>query len=213
MKFVHLTSYANIGRIKKSGLRMGGGMLGRGVYAVPLMKYKYYKGLEEWRGDKTIEVEPVSSSRIWRFLFRDRFDTGKGKRVAVIVFELPEDCWPVSAYLEPTVQEIRMKLYRYLLRKPVGITIDEDNIQEISDYLRIGNYFNFIPVWASVESPKSLGKLWSFVHRGGSEGEWNQVVIRKPIPATYITKIVPLYRTSAEHRKSRDLAGKQNHEE
>lgn len=37
MKFAHLSTQPNISKIRKSGLHMGDGRRGRGVYAVPLM--------------------------------------------------------------------------------------------------------------------------------------------------------------------------------
>ena len=62
MRFVHLTPQPMISRIRKNGIRLGGGRRGRGVYAVPLMLFGQVALTDD---DRLIEADLRSSMTLW----------------------------------------------------------------------------------------------------------------------------------------------------
>jgi hypothetical protein len=95
MKFLHHAFAENIGRIRKNGLRMGGGQRGRGLYAVPMVLMPYVYGFNS-RTKTDRMSHPVSSRLAWKWWLKRKKPDG---RCCTIVFTLPERFWPVEVYV------------------------------------------------------------------------------------------------------------------
>ncbi|MCP4291157.1 MAG: hypothetical protein GY780_04915 [bacterium] len=205
MKFVHLTPQKNISRVVKNGIRMGDGLLGKGVYLTPLVLLPY---LGE-NGEVTKVSVPISTSREWKNWARARSCSlgGKPERVAAIVIDLPKRFYPVQmrvislgeGYLK-TVEAI----WELVESKGSGVSLlDPKDRKLFIEYLDnpIGNLgFNL-----KVEQSGPLGNLINTFSKSGGV-LWGcdlQVLVSEHLPSSCIKKVVPLYRTNKENSARR----------
>ena len=197
MKFVHLTSQPNIGRVKRSGIRTGNGRRGRGVYAVPLMMMEQVALVDE---DEIIAANPRSSTTLWRWLRKLK---SRHSHVAAIIFRTTSDHWPAKLYVE--------------LRPITGIEwlsdIDaQDATAADADiaFVRQIHSWGFIADFKlSVKSPNGLGKIMHAIHSRGHRtldcyDESVEVVFPAPIPPHLIEQVTPFYRTNKQFKQKRE---------
>ena len=127
MKFVHLAPRDVVSMIRRRGLRMGNGLLGRGVYAVPLFRLRRfsieqrdeYDTFDDW-SECDFSV-PRSSHDLWRFLFAP--DLKRGLRAIAVMFEPPAEAWPVEVRLDLWAH-MTAEFVRGLKHRPIeGVTV------------------------------------------------------------------------------------------
>lgn len=220
MKFVHLTFDNAVPRIKRSGLRLGHGRLGRGVYALPLINWKRWKTIstlyqvteETAHGPVVMDkgglrfVQSLEMTNLREWLWHLRIYHRRA-RFAAVIFELGPEHWPVLISLK--IHEGDESFLRALRsRQLTGCTVDwklVDDYEEELASLVIYARNRYLPV--SVDSPRALGRLLHiYVSREGGfcqSAERIEVLIRKPVPRRQIKKIIPFYRTGSEFRHHR----------
>jgi hypothetical protein len=199
MRFVHLAPRASVAAIRRNGLRLGDGQRGRGVYAVPFFEIRREtsKAPDEDTGGVDVSV-PLSSTTIWRFLF-DR-DYGRSRPVAV-VFSVPPRCWPIDVFLEVAPLGAERFLAGLEDALDEGLAVTPDTLAFVRDAARLG----YSPeLSAVIGSDVALGKLlhlWmaSGVTVRSRYHELIEVVIRKPVPASAIERLLSL---SVTNRKA-----------
>lgn len=198
MKFVHVTSQRNISRIKKNGIRKGRGRRGNGVYAIPLMHIDT-TDYSDYVNDHYIHGHQISTSKAWkgRLFKRTRANGGiyKKNKPAAIVFNLPDNLWPIRLY--------------FLMETKIAIDILASSaktnskcfslLNEDLEYLELCRYSHLGDVGLTVHSAKCLGKfLNQYFSMGGTISNCGniEVVISKPISPSCIERIVPMYQSN-----------------
>ena len=211
MKFVHLAPRDVVGMIKRRGLRMGNGIMGRGVYAVPLFRLPRFSVKESEDDDDMFDdwsecdfSTPTSTQDLWRFLFSP--DRDRGLRPIAVMFEPPAEAWPADVRLDlwAPVMEV---FVRGLKRRPIeGVQVTREDFDYMERALseRAGAYFI-----GPVHSAAALGALLRlYLKAGGHEhasgGDDVQVVFRRPIPPKYIQRLLALSQTNHEARRRRE---------
>jgi hypothetical protein len=99
MRFVHLTDRRNLASIRRSGLRLGRDLVGRGVCCVPLMMMKVQSPRTPDSDEDEVELtslRPQSSSRIW----------GGFRCGCAVVFQPRAEHWPADVYLWGPVRAV-----------------------------------------------------------------------------------------------------------
>ena len=196
MKFVHLTPQPKIARVKRNGIRLGGGRRGKGVYAVPLMLMGRLSFLDEYT---IVEAAPRSSTTLWHWLSSQR---DWHRKLAVVTFKTSADHWPAILYLElkPTIgtnwlQNVQSN----------NINIADEDLQ----FVRVAHQQHFVAdLKVTVGSAASLGRLLQAVQSAGLStwdryDETIEVVFPSPVPSSLITRITPLYRTNKQFKQHR----------
>lgn len=217
MKFVHLTPFKNIKKIKKSGIRVGKGGRDKAVFAVPLtlVHLESYSEPPLWSGlrPKFLGRGQVPSWHIWYHWCRKRHGDRRGRlpdKAAAIIFAIPENSWPVNVSLEILNPNIGRQAAELILSDPKGFTFDEtfdkkfyqDYVDEWDDddSQNAGAYMS-----VTVSNLQALGKLWHYVYNDDTtKGSILQVEIPTPIPARYVKKIIPLYRSNRRFKEIKD---------
>lgn len=224
MKFVHLAPRRAIGRIRKNGLRMGKGRWGKGVYSVPLFNLRL-STLKNPKDNIPIDEEtledfsvPLPSTSLWRFLFtNDGFSAPprRGRRPVAVVFEVPDDLWPIDMFFLLNIDAVRAFLSTFSRSSPRALYASDDVIEslEYSEAEGFGAFHKF-----EVNSATDLGKLVNlWVEAVGTA--WSkhddkvEAVIRAPIPANAIQKLVPLSQKNKKARKRRNREARRSQEE
>lgn len=196
MKFVHLTPQPKIARVKRNGIRLGGGRRGKGVYAVPLMLMQRLSSLDE---DTVVEADPRSSTTLWHWLSTLRH---RHRNLAAVSFKTSADHWPAVLYLE--------------LKPAIGTdwlqNVQSDNINiadEDLQFVRDAHQQQFIAdLKVIVGAATSLGRLLHAVQSAGLStwdryDETIEVIFPSPVPPSLITRITPLYRTNKQFKQDR----------
>jgi len=216
MKYVHLTPFKNIKRIKKNGIQTGEGGSRDGVFAVPVMKLNWetwweppdFSGLRE----RYLGAGKVSSTELWKWFARkkslpqQRFrDHTLPDKVAAIVFSIPPDSWPVHVWFETPSPEASVKAARLLTSCSKDFIFDVPTLEDCHEYLEEQSkakpgddaYGCHLYVWIDVLNEKAMGRLWQCIYEDEDvAGFFLQVVIPKPIPPRCIERVVPFYRTN-----------------
>jgi len=128
VKFVHLAPRDVVGMIKRRGLRMGNGIMGRGVYTVPLFRLPRFSVKESEDDDDMFDdwsecdfSTPTSTQDLWRFLFAP--DLKRGLRAIAVMFEPPAEAWPVEVRLDLWAH-MTAEFVRGLKHRPIeGVTV------------------------------------------------------------------------------------------
>lgn len=195
MKFVHLTTQANIGKIKSNGLNLGDGRRGRGLYAMPLLSLIKVNDMES-----TIEL---SSQTFWKWLIKERqkYGTGQGKTCAII-FKLTEQHWPLMVYIDLSREEAE-KFILVLPESNHKLFTYNQSIKTIMKDLKYSNYT--LETEYKVYSEKGIGKLFNIYKTVGCTpatiSDRIEVVIPKAVCSDCIEKIVAYYKTNNEFRR------------
>jgi len=204
MKFVHLAPRSRIGRIKRNGIRLGGGQRGRGVYAVPLIEVKRenYPYADE---DPAYESEPLPTIDLWRWLFRKR--RCRGNRPIAVIFTLPDNLWPVDLFLRVTHDMARTFLGVSQRSQSHGYLIPEGKVELLAEAFAFGCQHDDLEI--QVHSPSALGFLlnqWLEANPTIWFGcdDPLETVIRAPVPASSIQKLVPLSQRNRKAKVRRD---------
>ena len=207
MKFVHLAPRSKIGRIKRNGIRLGGGRRGRGVYAVPLFKVKRQDYPYEDESPE-FESEPLPTTDIWRPLFRE--PRRRGNRPIAVVFTLPDILWPVDLFLRVTPDMARTFVAVAQRCQSQGYRIPEGALRQIEEAFSFGVAYDEIEL--QVHNASALGFLlnqWLEANPTVWVGcdDPLETVIRAPVPASAVQKLVPLSQRNrkAKVRRNREL--------
>jgi len=124
MRFIHLTSSKRLRSIARSGIRMGAGRRGRGVYAVPfvLLRFpaKFRSGPQQAK--PPITSDPRSASHLWSWWCRGRGTGGH----ATIVFDAPADAWPADLYLLTVSGSRRSVIAK---ARELGLEVDLEDVE------------------------------------------------------------------------------------
>lgn len=207
MRFVHLTPQPRISRIRKSGIRLGGGRRGRGVYAVPLILLEQ----EAWVRDdrmvdgvphfwRNIESDARTATTLWKWLAGRR---GRHRRLAAVVFETRPHHWPASLYLElppgyPTDWIQRLP--------PAAVTFSAGDLERIQVAHRRDVFGDLKLI---VQDDTALGYVVQALLSAGFK-TWSrldekfELVFSSPINANLIQWVTPLYRTNQQFKQRRD---------
>jgi hypothetical protein len=206
MKFVHLSTQPNINKIRKSGLHMGDGRRGRGVYAVPLMMLEREGS---WSADdkSSDQSVPLTSSTLWKWLVKH--DRSNGRAIAV-VFELPSRFWPVNVRLEVSNKFAREFLTRISSSPPAECLISDDIFDYVYAELEQHEFTDFD---CEVLTHKGLGHLLNLYKESGARpwvrnDQSIEIIIRSPIPSSCIGRIVPLYQRNIIFKKKKERGDK-----
>lgn len=194
MKLCHLAPRHAINRIRRHGLHMGGGVRGKGVYAVPLLELDVENGHAR-----------VSSSQLWRFLFRK--ENYRHKHCAAIIFSPPACCWPGEIFFTFSPRQSREFLRHLDAGLLPGCHLpqkEHDIMKEIAEHDFFGGEAGI-----HVANEKALAAFMAWIIRSGWMptnrcSDALELVLRCPVPPSAIRRIVPLYQTSAEFRAGRD---------
>ncbi len=197
MKFVHLTSQSNIGRIKRTGLRCGRGRRGRGVYAVPLMLLQRVSFAND---DAVLPADPRSSINLWQWL---RESDHRHRNLAAIVFSTSSVHWPADLYVElnPSIGTDWVK------------KIDSQNAgakQADLQFVRHAHQQNFFAdLKLEVQNASGIGHVLQAMQSHGYEtrdryDESLEIVFPSSVPSKLIHSIRPLYRTSKQRKRDRE---------
>ncbi len=196
MKFVHLIPQPKISRVKRSGIKLGSGRRGKGVYAVPLMLMQRISLLDD---DTIVESDLRSSVTLWHWLSQVRH---RHRNLAAIAFTTIADHWPAALHLElkPTVgtdwlQNVETNAFY----------IGDEDLQFVRDAHR--QHF-IADLEVTVQTAIGLGKLLHAVQSAGLT-TWDQydetieIVFPKPVPSNLLARITPLYRTNKRFKQDR----------
>jgi len=208
LKFVHLAPREAVGRIRHNGLRLGGGREGRGVYAVPLVMMRRLKEKDPDGGEEYDITDPVSTAAIWRavlFTACARWSR-RGLRPVAVVFELPKRFWPVDFYLQMW-GDTSIRVVSALQERPIP---DLDMSPRDWDWAVgcIVEHYGFT-LHSRPRTPAALGALLHYYQSAGgvARGLFSdeiEAVIREPIPASAIRRLVPLSQTNVEAKRRRN---------
>ena len=105
MRFVHLAPRDAIGKIRRAGIRKGGGRQGAGVYCVPLflitVKSTKSAAYTDLSGPPPMdESSPLSSSRLWKHLYGSHYRDSRTSQPIALVFSPPPSSWPASVFFD-----------------------------------------------------------------------------------------------------------------
>lgn len=197
MKFVHLTDRAAARGIRRSGLRLGRDLRGRGVCCMPLMLLPYASPRSEADEDEAdVTSAPLSSSRTWRRIL--------GRPAVAVVFQPGAAQWPADLQLF-----VPSRARAALARRAA----------ELGDDVRLLEVEREPAGWMAedpahqcsfrIERPRAMGRLLSAYFELRPLPLWApgdisvEVVFRKPIPAACIQRIVPLVKQKGARGASR----------
>lgn len=196
MKFVHLTPQPYIARIRKNGIRFGGGRRGRGVYAVPLMLMEQLTFIQH---DRPVETDQRSSSTLWQWLGGRRF---WHRNLAAVVFEPSLDHWPAALYLEiPAAVGLDWLTH---LNDDV-VVVSEGNLDSVREEHCKG-YCGDLKL--SVQNADATGAVLHALQCAGFRphdrfSESLEMVFPSPIDPSLIRRIIPLYRSNQKFKRDR----------
>lgn len=186
MRFIHLTSSKRLRSIARSGIRMGAGRRGRGVYAVPfvLLRFpaKFRSGPQQAK--PPITSDPRSASHLWSWWCRSR---GAGGH-ATIVFDAPADAWPADLYLLTVSGSRRSVIAK---ARELGLEVEREPALAKCAVSRIKGDLRLV-----VPDGKTMGRvLKPFLDRIERLDGWMiltsiEVVFRRPIPSHCIHRVV-----------------------
>lgn len=197
MKFVHLAPRSNVPKIAKNGLRIGKGIRGRGVYAIPLMNFPQFSDGEEWRYNESVAsfiCSNMSLAKLWKSLLfgRGKGDT-RGSSFASILFELSDEHWPVRVFLGGWPEASFNKFLSS------DLTRDDTHWSVVGK----GDWMNYNEMEFIAKSPHGLGLLMQQYREAGNilaayGDDYLEVLISSRIPARNIVKIVAHYERSRD---------------
>lgn len=194
MKFIHLAPRQAVSRIAANGLRLGNGIRGRGVYAVPLMRFPQFHDKDEHRYTESSEgyiCSNMSLIKLWKSILFQSIGSNRGSSFASIVFELSESQWPVRVFLGGWPQE---SYHEFL-----SPNLPQDDTEWA--VVGKGGWLNCNELEFTAKSPKGLGLLIKRYRDVGKvlaayQDDYLEVVISSRIPARNIVKIVAHYERS-----------------
>ncbi len=203
MKFVHLTPHTLVGRILRTGIRLGDGQRGPGVYAVPLFRItrRSFKA-DPCAPNPAVDFSvPITSATLWRDRLRS-WQLG-GHRLRAVVFEPPASCWPARLFL-CVAPEVASPLLASL-RAGSSATLPAVTPAAAAFVAAAARQGHSADLAATAQSPAALGNLLRlFVAHGGSTWSRNddtlEVVFPVRIPPSAIRRLVPLSQTNAKAR-------------
>lgn len=193
VKFVHLTEQPLIARVKISGIRCGNGRRGRGVYAVPLMRFSRVFYRED---EPHLPADPMSSTKLWSWLA----EVGRHRHLAAVVFRATPAQWPANLYLE-IAPKVGTGWLQHVDRREVSVA--ESHLQ----WIRQAHADGLFPTLElTVHSESGLGKVMHALHANGhtvwdGNNEGVEIVFPNPIPARAIVRVLPLYRSNQQFRQ------------
>ncbi len=207
--FVHLTSLANVGRIRRNGIRRGGGRHGAGVYAVPLFLLRRINLKNQSRtfldGDLST---PISSMDLWRWLFGRSFGERRGRRPVAVLFRLPPRCWPVDVCLAVRPEQATVFLAYISSIRDHTLEVSDEEIASLQDFAA-GAPYAFSLFMAKVHNEAALGVLLAKFIATGAKLYWRgdesiEVVIRSSVPASAICRLVSLSQRNVKAKIRRE---------
>ena len=207
MRFIHLAPRSAIGRILRSGLRLGDGRRGKGIYAVPLFRIRritFKRRDSVDRKDIDFSV-PLSSATLWRDLFGGS-RRHRGRRPIAVVFDLPSNCWPVDVYLEVGAANAGPLLRSLRRSSPKGLHVSAKAMEFVSSAAAAGFISDLEARAANTTAVGFLLRQWlaSGASAWSRYDETVEVVIRGPVPETAVRRLVPLSRTNVKARARRE---------
>lgn len=197
MRFVHLTPQPMISRIRKNGIRLGGGRRGRGVYAVPLMLFGQVALTDD---DRLIEANARSSTTLWKWLSMTR---SRHRHLAAVVFQTSLHHWPAELYVEIT----SAMGIDWLVRMPAGHTVcSDEDLAHARGRIRAGHS---VDLNLTAHSASDLGSILQALQSAGFQtcdrfNESLELVFPAPIDPSLIQWVTPLYRTNQQFKQHRD---------
>jgi hypothetical protein len=208
MRFVHLAPRQAADRIRRNGLRKGDGRRGRGVYAVPLFRLplRTWKRPDDWKCEEVDLSDPVSSSRLWRPLFR--MGAERRHQGLAVVFSAPAASWPLDLYLT-VPPEVTLRL----LDAMEGEGLDGVHLScpahRAAREAAAGSFLADLEL--SVADAGALGRMVRLYVESGAApwAEWDdvvEVVFRRPIPPGCVHRLIPLHRSGGRFRVDKERA-------
>ncbi|WOX04635.1 hypothetical protein [Microbulbifer pacificus] len=197
MKFIHLTPHSAIGNVKRNGIRRGDGRRGRGVYAVPLMMIQRVSHIQTNDCSRIILGDPRSSVTLWKWLANVRSDY---PNLAAVTFETNHEHWPGDLYIN-IGPSIGIEWIKKLTS--ADIVIEEKNLESVKKAHEQG-YWAELAI--SVLRQSAIGiVLWHLQQAGfrtwARFDDSIEIVFRKPVKASLIDRITPLYRTNKQFKR------------
>ena len=197
MRFVHLTPQPVIGRVKRSGIRQGGGRRGRGVYAVPLMEMA---GMAISPGGAVRDVTSISTVKLWQWL--RRWGRHRHRHLAAVIFRVGQIHWPADLYLEVSPEVGTDWLDTAGIEEEVVASDDREFVRNANR----GGAIADLKVTAHKAS--DIGRVLAGFKAAGHRvqvgfDESIEVVFRSPVPPRMIERIVPLYRSNRQFQRAR----------
>ena len=196
MKFVHLTPQPKIARVKRNGIRCGGGRRGRGVYAVPLMLMELGSRVDD---DIVVSAKPRSSITLWQWLTKLEH---RHRNVAAIVFQTTAEHWPADLYLElkPAIGTDWLDSIG-----TANVTVTDDNLQFVHDFHERGW---IATLELTIHNTSGMGKVLHAVHSRGHTtldryDESIEIVFPAAVASNSIERVTPLYRTNKQFKLDR----------
>ncbi|MDC3955329.1 hypothetical protein [Polyangium jinanense] len=213
MLFAHLAPSNAVGRIKRNGLRQGGGRRGRGVYCIPLFDIPRWSFRAEQEEEHFLLSTPSTSLTLWKGLFR--YTRRKKDRPIAVLFRPPPGCWPADLYVELESDNAEPVLRGLDAALSAELTITEDVRSFVTSTARQGFGADLT---VKVHGPAGVGLVVNQLVRAGGAAfhlfdETVELVFRRSVPARCIDRLIPLDRTVRAAREAKERAARDDRDD
>lgn len=181
---------------------MGSGRWGSGVYAVPLIMIQRFSTIYDEHLEKIGELtsDEISTSDLWKWLIK--FEEYGNKNPALIQFESHPDYYPIDLYLRLYPDFSQKFLLQIIKENNSFYFISKDELNDANEASH-ERWCRHIAI--KVQNVAGLGKVLNIYKSSGAflwyAGDDSfEAVIRKPVPAKNIKKIIARYQTNKKFK-------------
>lgn len=154
------------------------------------------------RTENIVDTNPVIALSQWEFIFEPLSGKGRDSQIAIVIFEIPDNCYPIDLFYILSKEE---------LNDWESFTIEEIevlNSEQLQFWKESGQGEKEF-IGYRMKTDKDVRAVLHFLIKKGwtplyRDDERLEIVVRTNITADNIKKVIPLYSTNKDFKEKKE---------